>query len=696
MTKIQLWKRAPFIRLVIPLIIGIVLQYNFQFSLLSILFSLLFFISAFFISKFFAISFQYKIPFLLGFVITLILISTGILITFIKDIRHVKNWYGNNLAVTNQLVIKINEPKQEKAGSYKAECLIESNIINDTAVKTTGKIFAYFTKNKNSEKLQYGDRLLINNSLHEIRNSGNPGAFDYKKYAACQQIFHTAYLKDNEWVLLKEKLVNPIRQFIYNSRNSILGILNESMKGQEQENSVAEALLIGYTNDLDKEMIQAYSNTGVIHIIAISGMHLGLIYVMLLWVLNLIPIIKKSGVTKTIIILTFLWVFAFLTGANASILRSALMFSCILIGQNLDKKTSIYNSLAISAFILLCYNPYYLWDVGFELSYLAIIGIVVIHKHLFHSLKIENKLLSKIWEMSSLTISAQTFTFPLCLFYFHQFPNIFLLSNLIMIPLSSLILFIEILLVFSFKIPLLGAFLAKGTYLLIKIMNQSIVWFNHVPFAITPDISASIISTTVLFIVIIALSIWMKYLSKKAFFIALISLCVFFLMGLISTIQSAKQHTIIVYNISKHQAIDFISGNQNYFVGDSDIIQGSTLFNYNIKPARIMFKVKSDLVPDSSFYQFSPFYVFHKQRILLINGRDSLFKSKKRMNLDLIILSRNANVDIEELYQSYHCNEIVFDDSNPMWKIEEWKKDCERLHLRFHSTPENGAFIKNL
>jgi len=176
-------------------------------------------------------------------------------------------------------------------------------------------------------------------------------------------------------------------------------------------------------------------------------MHLGLIYVMLIWIFSRIPYLKRSSILRIIFVLSCLWLFALLTGGSASILRSAVMFSCIIIGENFSRRASIYNSLAASAFILLCYNPFYLWDVGFQLSYLAILGIVILQKPIYNLFFIKNKSLNKLWKLTAISLAAQTFTFPICLYYFHQFPTIFLFTNLITVPLSTVILFVEIFLI---------------------------------------------------------------------------------------------------------------------------------------------------------------------------------------------------------------------------------------------------------
>ena len=271
------------------------------------------------------------------------------------------------------------------------------------------------------------------------------------------------YLKNSEWKLLPGKHVNQFNKFIFDTRDAIVSLLRKYVAGGKNELGIAEALLIGYKEDLDKDLVQAYSNAGVVHIIAISGLHLGLIYIMLNWIFGILPFIKKSKVVKTILLLACLFLFSLLTGAAASVLRSAVMFTFIVIGRNFFKASSIYNSLAVSAFMLLCYDPYFLWDVGFQLSYLALIGIVTLQQPIHRLLYVKNKWLDKIWGLVSVTLAAQISTFPICIFYFHQFPNLFFITNLVAVPLSTVILFAEIFMLALSWWPIVAAVIGRIT-----------------------------------------------------------------------------------------------------------------------------------------------------------------------------------------------------------------------------------------
>ena len=279
--------------------------------------------------------------------------------------------------------------------------------------------------------MKYGDFVLINKSLQQIKNGGNPGSFDYQRYASFQQVYHQVFLKKGECTILKQKDAGLFMQFIFALRSNTVHILQKYFGDDKKILGISEALLIGFKEDLDKDLVQAYSNTGVVHIIAISGLHLGLIYLVLSWLFKRAPFVRRSLPAQAVLILSCLWLFALLTGASASVLRSAVMFTCIVAGKTIQRQSSVYNALAVSAFILLCYNPYFLWDVGFQLSYLAIIGILWLQQPIYRLIYVKNLLIDKIWQMASVTLAAQLTAFPICIYYFHQFPNLFLIANLV-------------------------------------------------------------------------------------------------------------------------------------------------------------------------------------------------------------------------------------------------------------------------
>lgn len=223
--------------------------------------------------------FRYKI--INGVSINVLFICLGALIATHNDIRNHKKWFGHQYSAGDILILKLEEPLVEKANSYKALALVKGFYKNNAFQKTKGSIILYFKKDSTLKSLGYGSQIITSHSIDLIRNSGNPGSFDYKKYSLFHGITHQVYLTESDYVLLPRKSQNAFLNFIFQSRSEIVSIIRQFIKG-EKEQGLAEALLIGYKEDLDKNLVQAYSNTGVVHVIAISGLHLGLIYWLLL------------------------------------------------------------------------------------------------------------------------------------------------------------------------------------------------------------------------------------------------------------------------------------------------------------------------------------------------------------------------------------------------------------------------------
>ncbi len=695
--SIPVYKTAPVIRLLVPFIAGILLQWYFKMPLPQIVITGICFSVAYFLFSFLPLALRFKLQLVHGLLLNTVLLSIGLLVTWNKDVQHTKSWYGNFYTDSSYIVVHINEPLVEKTKSFKADGVVETVVTNNTAQNTQGKLLLYFSKDSAMPQLQYGDKILIHKKLQEIKNSGNPGAFNYQRYAAFQQTFHNVFLKPTDWVIVNDKNVNGFKQFLFTARENILATLRKNLAAEKDELGIAEALLIGYTNDLDKDLVQAYSNTGVVHIIAISGMHLGLIYVMLVWLFARLPLIKKSKWLQAVLILASLWLFSLLTGGSASVIRSAVMFTFITLGKTVfQKQSSIFSSLASSAFVMLCYNPYYLWDVGFQLSYLAVTGIVIFQKPIYNLLYIKNKLVDKIWKLTAISMAAQLLTFPVCIYYFHQFPNLFLITNVIAVPLSTIILFAEIALVAFSWIPFVGEYLGKLTGWLVWLMNKIILWINDFGFAVWDKIPSTVVTTWLLYATVLCLCAWLLNKNKTVLRIALFALLGFVIVHAYENWQITDQQKVIVYNVPKQQAIDFVNGNNYTFLGDSILLQDGMLQNFHLKPGRIALQLKNRVDTIAGYSSLQPFYLFGNKKVLVIDKPFVFEAQDKKINVDLIIISKSPKLYIEQLVQTFTCSQIIADASNSLWKIDKWKQDCDKLNLRFHSIPEKGAFVMDV
>jgi competence protein ComEC len=684
------WKKMPFVRLVIPFTIGIVAQWYIGLPVGTLI---KFFIAASLITlaiSFLSLQLLYKLRWVQGFLLHVAMFALGALITYAQDIRNDSDWIGHVYNDTGALVITLQEPLVEKAKSYKADASIDQLLVNGSWQNVTGKTIIYFQKDSLKPALVYGNQFVINKPLQHIRNSGNPGAFDYQRYNAFKDIHYQLFLKEGDYRVLPTIQTNALNQWLFSIQTWVVQLLQKRVTGKE-ESGVAEALLIGYRNDLDKDLVQAYSNTGVVHIIAISGLHLGMIYGIFVLMFKRIRNKRVHRIVKPIVILFVLWMFSLVAGAAPSIVRSAVMFTFIVVGEVVDRKGSIYNTLAGAAFVMLAYNPFYLWDVGFQLSFAAVISIVAFMKPVYNWIYCKNKLLDGIWKLTSVTIAAQVLTAPFIFYYFHQFPLLFMITNFVAVPLSSLILYCELLLIVVSPFESIASFLGNVTSYGIQFMNGFIRHMDNIPMTVYNNIHITLLQAYVLMVMILAGSYWLLFKNKAALYTCLL-FCVCFLMAdAYEKYQLYHRNQVIVYNIPKHAAIDIAEADQYTYVGDSAVTNDPFLVNFHLKPSRINYWMDNTntLVNVYSNYPF----VYAGAKKLLLLDRPLKFANAEKISVDAIVISRNPKIYISQLNEVFDCKQYVFDASNPVWKINLWKKDCDSLHLPHHSTPEKGAYI---
>ena len=676
--------------------IGIVTQWYFPIPIFWLLVLLSVCLLNFFCFYILSIPLRYKFRYVQSVMLLCIIMIIGMMLTWNKNLHHHENWYGHFYKKEQAILVRIDEPLTEKEKTYKTIISVKKLVLNDSNISTYGNILVYFKKGKKSSNLKYGDIIWIKKPLQNIVNSGNPGSFNNQQYQSFQQIYHQVYLTEKDYIKTDKNEANKLKKTVFQLRDFTLKVLKQNLSNKNGILGIAEALLIGYKNDLDSNLTQAYSKAGVVHIIAISGLHLGLIYGMLLWILNRIPLVHKNEWIKALLLLSCLWMFSLMTGASASVLRSAVMFTCIIIGNVMNRKASIYNSLAASAFLLLCYNPYLLWDVGFQLSYLAIIGIVWLQKPIQNLFSPKNIILLKIWEMSSITIAAQIITFPICIYYFHQFPNLFLLSNLIAVPLSTIILFAEIFLVifykFSFLAKLISIFISNA----IEFLNESIIQINKIPFSIWDNIYANAWSTIFLYGFVVFGLCWILQHHKHFFKLSLFCSLLFFGNHAYAEINALQQHHLIIYNNTNHLSIDYIHKNKYQFLGEEAINHNEKTLSFLLNPSRISYRANQLLGENKPLNFYKHVYDLQNKKLMIMDSAVYFKPIEHKINIDVLVISKNIRINIKELLSTIEPKLIVFDASNSLWKITKWKKECEALNLRCFSIKDQGALVMNL
>lgn len=644
--------------------------------------------------RFLSLATQYQLRWITGLLFNLLLICLGVSRTWLQDLRHQPNWIGHQLHQTTGILVTLQETPVTKANSYKALAKAEWVHTQKGWLPVQGNLLLYFRKNKQPPDISYGSQLLIQKNLQPITNSGNPGAFDYRQYCTFQGIHHQVFLQEGEYRLLATIGLSFFTNTLIRTQTALLTILRKWIPGKKEQ-GVAEALLIGYREDLDKDLVQAYSNTGVVHIIAISGLHLGMIYGLLLVILKPFRKYKVIRIIRPAILLLVLWGFSFLAGMAPSILRSVVMFSFIIIGEGLGRRTQVLNTLAASAFCLLIYNPYFLWDVGFQLSYTAVTSIVIFMQPIYRSIYLENPLLRNLWQLNAVTLAAQILTLPVVLYYFHQFPNLFLFTNFIAVPLSGFILYGELFLLLVHKLIFVNEFTGKMISFLIHQLNQLIENTHRLPFAVTGNISFSLTQALMLYGVLIGFTAWINTKKPIALIGTLTALSAIYCMRAISVIEQKQQHKLVVYNIPRMQAMDIIEGRNLLFRGSLQLQHNTRLANYHLAPARLFFGISNPA--QLKYTQIAGSIIAGSRKTILVIDRALTGPlPAEKIPVDIIILSGNPRLHLSQLTQRFICAQYIFDSSNPLWKIQYWKKDADSLHLRHHTISEQGAFEVDL
>ena len=687
-----IWKEAPFLRLLIPFAAGIFLQPNLNlptYWVLTILILVTFFFLLLHVSRPY---FKFKYNWLTGLFIHIMLLGLGYLFCEGVD-GTVKKDCSLNVYSPGQIVqLTLQEPLIEKPGSLKATASIDYIFKTDSPLKATGKVNIYFSKDISLSQLNYGYSILVTKTLQPITNSGNPGAFDYKLYCERLGIYHTVFLTSKDFQLVPKRNENVVKKYLYETKDRVLGILSRYIPGAK-ESGLAKALLIGYKDELDKNLVQAYASTGVVHIIAISGLHLGIIYWLLTLLFSPLQRIIRWKWPTIILILIGLWLFSFLAGAGPSVLRSAFMFSMIVLGRALSKHFNVFNNLAFSAFALLCYNPYWLWDAGFQLSYAAVLSIVLFFKWVYNWLYFTNKFIDFAWKLIAVTLSAQVLTLPISIYHFHQLPVYFVLSNLVAVPLSSLILIAEIMLCCVSFLPAVATTVGSITSWLIQVLNTYVQNINMLPHAVWGELQISFFQSLLMFFVIGGITGWLINKQKRALWIGVTSLLVFVAVRSYSFLSTSRQAKLIVYNLQNASAIDFINGRRFSTICNTESMKDPSSLEFTLKPSRILNRVTQSSSLKGYLRDGSMIW-FAGKTILFIDKKS--FIPTAENPIDVLILTNNSNIHLPLLIARFSPKQIIADASNKPYKVATWQKQADSLHIPFHNIRFEGAYVENL
>ena len=567
-------RETPFVKLLIPFVAGILLANKLDITPWFVLPVLLALCIGLLLTFQYIYGKNYRKRFRIGIIVFFLFFTWGLLIaTYYKP--HVSS---QNLGTLYSCIIVSDWNKTNRF--YKAEAKIETKIRE----YRTGNVLLFHKKIARNKLPEIGDRIIFKNETHSMPSPLNPFEFDYKNYLYYNGITGTVYLDSLDYINLGKSNKYALTRFFNRWQHRLSKIIS-SYDISAETKSLLKALLLGDKTGLDPTIKKAFTTVGAMHVLAVSGLHVGIVLLFLYSLFRLFEPKKTSRVyrhIKSIFILLAIWCFAGVTGFSPSIVRAAAMLSFIVFGKALNRHANTYNSLAVAAFVMLFIDPYTLYSVGFQLSFLAVLGIVFFHPRLYTLFYFKNILLRKTWQLTSVSISAQIATFPIALYYFHQFPVYFLLSNLVVIPFAFIIVSAGlVLLLFSF-IPALAQYIAWAIDLLVMVLNYLVIQIGNLPFHKISGVYISFFELILIYGLIISMTLYLMKKKTSFLFLFLGLGIVLSSVNFLRRYKNSHEQKITFYSIGKHTPIDIKQYNRHLFIADSNLLKHPSKIDFHI------------------------------------------------------------------------------------------------------------------
>lgn len=457
----------------------------------------------------------------------------------------------------------------EKAKTFQTILLIQNDKLAEPE-----KVVAYFSKVGFDSTITTGDQLVILAKPQKIRNAGNPFEFDYQSLMHQRNIWFSVYLANGTYLKTHRQTVN-ISNWAEKVRDRLVAMLAEALPDKE-ERSVVSALTLGYRTEIDQDTLDYFASTGAMHVLSVSGLHVALIFMILGFLLAFLKREKFGPGIFAVVMISFLWIYAFISGFSPPVQRSTVMFTFVIIGNGIRRPVNIFNSLTASALFLILLSPNVLFDVGFQLSYLAIFGIVLIQPALYNIFELRNRILKWTWSLFTVSVAAQLMTFPLGFFYFNQFPNLFWLSNFVVVPITTLIMWFGIAFFIFSPFHSLAMFVGMIIQKLTSVMLAALKAVDAQPIAVSKGIVLTTGQVWILYGIITALLVYVFSKRKQGLFYGLFLILTLQCSVLTTNLKLLNQKYIVVYN-TRNTLIHLINGRNNYLVTNSAIIPESDL-----------------------------------------------------------------------------------------------------------------------
>ena len=599
-------------------------------------------------------------------------------VTMAQPKNHNDHYSINTGPVPQLYLLKVQEVL--KSNSF-SDNYIASVIEVDHKV-SSGKILLSSKLDSLHPPLKPDDVITFYGHYTAIKEPLNPHQFSYKNYLKTLGVYHRIQLEPHVFEI-KSKSLTSAYGWAHKIREDIIGQLKKAQIGQE-ELSIIQALLLGQRTDISEDTYTNYVNAGAIHILAVSGLHIGILLLILQYLLSPLKRIKNGQTIQLVLILAILWSYALLAGFSASIVRAVSMFSFLAYAMFLNRPTNSFNIMALSLFFILLMGPMFLFQVGFQMSYLAVFAILWIYPILQNMWSPNNQILKKIWQLTSVSIAAQLGVLPIALFYFHQFPGLFFLSNLAIVPFLGIILGLGIIVIILALTNLLPSLLAIIYHKMIASMNWIVGWIGEQEVFIFKNISFDLVQVLLSYILLVCILIFLPKRSPKRLLVIMVMVISFqsYLIYVNYTAQTKEE--IAVMHQTRNTVLFQRTGNtltisatdQNKVTKlQEDYLTAERIESVNHTPLQNTYTLKGQQL-----------YILDSLGIYPPQG----------YRPSLVLLTQSPKINLERIIDSIKPNHIIADGNNYRSDVLRWQQTCDQKKIPFHYTGEKGAFYFNL
>ena len=596
--------------------------------------------------------------------------------------------------------VVIREHPEEKNRSILCRSAIREVRMNDSTLQKLDeeKLFLlYFPKDSVARQLRRGDMLWISARLSPPANNGNPDEFDYARFLRHRGVCGTGYVASGHWKRSGRQLTVPFRQQALDQREKVVAYYRQ-LGFQGDELAVLSALTVGDKDDLSEDITETYSVTGASHVLALSGLHIGFLYALFWFLFS--PLWRRFKPLKPVllgVIICCLWGFAFLTGLAPSVVRSVIMFSLLALSCLQSEKALSANTLAATAFLMLLYNPCWLFDVGFQLSFTAVAAILIFHPLFYAWCPTSNRLVRKVWGLMSLSVAAQIGTAPLVIFYFSRFSTHFLFTNLWVIPLASLIMYAGVLLLLLAPFPALQPPVAFLTEKLLQLQNEGLRHIEQWPYASIDHCWLDGWEVALFYLAILLLYRGLRMRTAGSLRVALGAFLLLAAYDFGSSLYHKPRPGFAFYQVRGCPAVHCLTDGTHSWLVCADSLPDVSWLTRSLAPHWNRLHLDTPQIITDSYQapdiQMQNHIVNYRgKRICLLNDdRWRYHTSPHPLPIDYAYISKGYKDGVSELSGLFTIRQVIIDSSLTPYYRKQVIEDCQELHIPYRLLEEEGC-----